>query len=71
MLSRSARQTISIGRQLSNGATRRVTLIPGEGIGPEISKAVQEIFELLSSPIVYALFFFGQLKCQSLGTPST
>ncbi|CAJ0574298.1 unnamed protein product, partial [Mesorhabditis spiculigera] len=51
MLSRSARQTISIGRQLSNEATRRVTLIPGDGIGPEISKAVQEIFEAAKVPI--------------------
>uniref|UniRef100_A0A0M3IDH1 Isocitrate dehydrogenase [NAD] subunit, mitochondrial n=2 Tax=Ascaris TaxID=6251 RepID=A0A0M3IDH1_ASCLU len=30
---------------------RRVTLIPGDGIGPEISAAVQKIFEAANTPI--------------------
>ncbi|CEF67094.1 Isocitrate dehydrogenase [NAD] subunit alpha, mitochondrial [Strongyloides ratti] len=30
---------------------RRVTLIPGDGIGPEISAAVQQIFEAAKTPI--------------------
>ncbi|KAE9418540.1 hypothetical protein Angca_007515, partial [Angiostrongylus cantonensis] len=30
---------------------RRVVLIPGDGIGPEISKSVQEIFEAAKTPI--------------------
>ena len=29
---------------MASGDTRRVTLIPGDGIGPEISNSVQEIF---------------------------
>ncbi|VVC36755.1 Isocitrate dehydrogenase NAD-dependent,Isocitrate/isopropylmalate dehydrogenase [Cinara cedri] len=31
--------------------TRKVTLIPGDGIGPEISAAVQKIFEAAKTPI--------------------
>lgn len=32
---------------------RRVTLIPGDGIGPEISSAVQKIFETAKAPIAW------------------
>jgi isocitrate dehydrogenase (NAD+) len=30
-----------------------VTLIPGDGIGPEISEAVKEVFDALKAPIVW------------------
>lgn len=30
-----------------------VTLIPGDGIGPEISEAVKEVFEALKAPVVW------------------
>ncbi|KAI1708319.1 isocitrate/isopropylmalate dehydrogenase domain-containing protein [Ditylenchus destructor] len=35
----------------SQETIRRVTLIPGDGIGPEISSAVQKIFEAAKTPI--------------------
>jgi isocitrate dehydrogenase (NAD+) len=38
-------------RSVSSGEIRRVTLIPGDGIGPEISAAVQKIFEVAKTPI--------------------
>lgn len=38
------------GRAYSSG-TRKVTLIPGDGIGPEISSAVQKIFTAANVPI--------------------
>lgn len=37
--------------QYSTGKVRRVTLIPGHGIGPEITVAVQKIFEAAKVPI--------------------
>uniref|UniRef100_T1GFT0 isocitrate dehydrogenase (NAD(+)) n=1 Tax=Megaselia scalaris TaxID=36166 RepID=T1GFT0_MEGSC len=40
----------SIGRSYSSGI-QKVTLIPGDGIGPEISAAVQKIFETAKVPI--------------------
>lgn len=40
----------SFGRQYSS-EVRTVTLIPGDGIGPEISEAVQKIFEVAQVPI--------------------
>lgn len=30
-----------------------MTLIPGDGIGPEISEAVKEVFEFLKAPVVW------------------
>jgi isocitrate dehydrogenase (NAD+) len=33
-------------RNVRFSSTRTVTLIPGDGIGPEISAAVQKIFEV-------------------------
>ncbi|EIE23533.1 isocitrate dehydrogenase, NAD-dependent [Coccomyxa subellipsoidea C-169] len=33
-----------------------VTLIPGDGIGPEISEAVKEVFEALKAPVVWEQF---------------
>lgn len=39
------------GRQYSSTPTRTVTLIPGDGIGPEISAAVQQIFAAAQVPI--------------------
>ncbi|KAF6022798.1 hypothetical protein EB796_018900 [Bugula neritina] len=38
-------------RAYSDAATRQVTLIPGDGIGPEISAAVQQIFQVAGAPI--------------------
>uniref|UniRef100_A0A915PLD7 Isocitrate dehydrogenase [NAD] subunit, mitochondrial n=1 Tax=Setaria digitata TaxID=48799 RepID=A0A915PLD7_9BILA len=35
----------------STNAVRRVTLIPGDGIGPEISDSVQKIFQAANAPI--------------------
>jgi isocitrate dehydrogenase (NAD+) len=37
----------------SSSEVRRVTLIPGDGIGPEISAAVQKIFEAAEVPIAW------------------
>uniref|UniRef100_A0AC34QXJ9 Isocitrate dehydrogenase [NAD] subunit, mitochondrial n=1 Tax=Panagrolaimus sp. JU765 TaxID=591449 RepID=A0AC34QXJ9_9BILA len=37
----------------SDNEVRRVTLIPGDGIGPEISDAVQKIFEAAKAPIAW------------------
>lgn len=34
-----------------SSAVRKVTLIPGHGIGPEITVAVQKIFEAAKVPI--------------------
>lgn len=58
-----ANKVLSSMRQFSNGcgsllsrpysseAPRKVTLIPGDGIGPEISAAVQKIFDTAKVPI--------------------
>ncbi|MCP9260895.1 Isocitrate dehydrogenase [NAD] subunit, mitochondrial [Dirofilaria immitis] len=39
----------------STNRVRRVTLIPGDGIGPEISSSVQKIFEAANAPIEWDL----------------
>lgn len=38
---------------ISPDTPRSVTLIPGDGIGPEISKSVQRIFEAADVPITW------------------
>lgn len=38
-------------RKYSSEPVRRVVMIPGDGIGPEISAAVQKIFEAAKTPI--------------------
>ncbi|RCN50722.1 isocitrate dehydrogenase, NAD-dependent [Ancylostoma caninum] len=40
-----------VGARGMSTEVRRVVLIPGDGIGPEISKSVQEIFEAAKTPI--------------------
>ena len=50
--------SFTFARQLSlsspnSSDIRRVTLIPGDGIGPEISSAVQEIFAAAKAPIAW------------------
>lgn len=49
-LALSARQ-LSLSIPVNSESIRRVTLIPGDGIGPEISAAVQKIFEAVKAPI--------------------
>ena len=44
--------TGSIGPN-SNNAVRTVSLIPGDGIGPEISEAVQKVFKAAKVPITW------------------
>ena len=49
---------------------RRVTLIPGDGIGPEISEAVQKIFEAAEVPVAWDTVDVtpvkGNFSCQKL-----
>lgn len=42
----------SAARSYASGG-QKVTLIPGDGIGPEISAAVQKIFECAKVPITW------------------
>jgi isocitrate dehydrogenase (NAD+) len=44
-------RAFSMSAVVNNEPIRRVTLIPGDGIGPEISSAVQKIFEAAKTPI--------------------
>ncbi|XP_078588564.1 isocitrate dehydrogenase [NAD] subunit alpha, mitochondrial-like isoform X1 [Branchiostoma floridae x Branchiostoma japonicum] len=50
-LSQGLRRITPFGSRLYSDEARTVTLIPGDGIGPEISAAVQEIFAAASAPI--------------------
>jgi len=43
----------SLARNVRFASTRTVTLIPGDGIGPEISAAVQKIFAAAQVPITW------------------
>jgi len=46
--------TGNLQRNYSNDSSiRKVTLIPGDGIGPEISKSVERIFEAAQAPIEF------------------
>uniref|UniRef100_A0A069DM56 Isocitrate dehydrogenase [NAD] subunit, mitochondrial n=1 Tax=Clytia hemisphaerica TaxID=252671 RepID=A0A069DM56_9CNID len=40
-------------RNYSDSGKQKVTLIPGDGIGPEISKSVERIFEAAQAPIEF------------------
>ena len=46
-----------------------VTLIPGDGIGPEISRAVQQIFLAFKAPIEWDVCFAGQAGISRYGVP--
>lgn len=47
----SSASTSGLLRKMSSGDVRTVTLIPGDGIGPEIANSVQRIFEAAECPI--------------------
>lgn len=40
-----------LGKRLLSSEVKKCTLIPGDGIGPEISAAVQKIFAAANVPI--------------------
>jgi len=46
-----------------------VTLIPGDGIGPEITTVVVEIFEHLKAPISWEVVDAGEKVIEKYGTP--
>lgn len=46
-----------------------VTLIPGDGIGPEIAKAVQHIFEAAGAPVTWEICYAGQAGITQYGDP--
>ena len=46
-----------------------VTLIPGDGIGPEISAAVQQIFSAAQVSIEWDICYAGQAGIEKAGTP--
>lgn len=47
----------------------KVTLIPGDGIGPEISAVVQEIFAAAGAPVLWELHHAGQDGIDRHGDP--
>lgn len=47
----------------------KVTLIPGDGIGPEISSAVQQIFVAAKAPIEWDICLAGQAAIDQTGEP--
>ena len=48
---------------------RKVTLIPGDGIGPEITKGMQQIFTAAKAPIEWDVQSAGHASLLALGTP--
>jgi len=48
---------------------RKVTLIPGDGIGPEITKAMQEVFAAAKAPIEWEVCSAGHASLAAVGTP--
>lgn len=47
----------------------KVTLIPGDGIGPEISEAVQKIFTAAGAPVTWEVCYAGQAGIAKFGDP--
>lgn len=47
----------------------KVTLIPGDGIGPEISAAVQEVFAAAGAPVLWEVHHAGQGGIDRHGDP--
>lgn len=43
--------TSQLNKRLLSSEVKKCTIIPGDGIGPEISAAVQQIFSAASVPI--------------------
>lgn len=48
---------------------RKVTLIPGDGVGPEIAAAVQEIFMAAQAPVEWEICQAGQAGIDAVGNP--
>ncbi|VBB07544.1 isocitrate and isopropylmalate dehydrogenases signature [Lucifera butyrica] len=51
------------------GMPTKVTLIPGDGIGPEISQSVREILTAAGAPIEWEVCLAGQAGLAATGTP--
>lgn len=51
-----ARSLVTSIPRPGDGETRHVTLIPGDGIGPEVAKAVEDVVEELKAPIIWDKF---------------
>ena len=49
--------------------TYRITLIPGDGIGPEISQATQRVIDATGVPIEWEVMEAGQASIDKTGTP--
>jgi isocitrate dehydrogenase (NAD+) len=49
--------------------THRITLIPGDGIGPEISQATQRVIDATGVPIEWEVMEAGQSAIEKTGTP--
>jgi len=55
-LNMNARRSVSVYNSPSEISTKKVTLIPGDGIGPEITDAVVGVFQAADVPIVWERF---------------
>lgn len=55
-LSQARRSFITYVPSVGDAKPRTITLIPGDGIGPEISAAVEEVVEALGAPVEWERF---------------
>ena len=47
---------------------KTVTLIPGDGIGPEIAEAVKQVFEAMEVPVIFEEVNAGKAVFEKEGT---
>ena len=60
----------SNGRMMSTRAEERITatLIPGDGVGPELVASVEEVFRSISVPVDFEVYFMSEVH-SALSTP--
>ncbi|THU51250.1 hypothetical protein C4D60_Mb06t29010 [Musa balbisiana] len=51
-----SRRSVTYMPRPGDGAPRRVTLIPGDGIGPLVTGAVQQVMEAMHAPILFETY---------------
>ncbi|KAK6240639.1 hypothetical protein SCA6_006028 [Theobroma cacao] len=61
---RTHRRTVTYMPRPGDGAPRPVTLIPGDGIGPLVTNAVEQVMEAMHAPVYFEKYeVHGEMKC--------
>jgi len=62
MLSRNLQSTVKLANRAAAAKMKTVTMIPGDGVGPDLMKSVEDVFKAAEVPVQFEKIHFSEIS---------